>query len=126
MNRLSVSKRATQTFDTQEFGLWKSNIVKDRQQHQAETSKRLAALENYDDEVGIYRVRGYMTENINISAKDSLGRYNLKQHNPWFEEKCSQMLLGRMQYTALHYMHNQICLNIDNRDSVRLEACRIF
>jgi hypothetical protein len=30
-----------------------------------------------------------ITENIKTSAKDSLGLRELKQHKPWFEEKCS-------------------------------------
>jgi hypothetical protein len=31
-------------------------------------------------------------ENIKTSAKESLGLYELKQHKPWFDEKCSRFL----------------------------------
>jgi hypothetical protein len=31
-------------------------------------------------------------ENTNISAKDCLGLYELKQHKPWFDDEFSQFL----------------------------------
>jgi hypothetical protein len=33
-----------------------------------------------------------ITENIEISAKKSIGHYELKQHKLWFEEQCSKLL----------------------------------
>jgi hypothetical protein len=35
-------------------------------------------------------------ENIQISARESLGQYELKKHKPWFDEGCSK-LLDQMQ-----------------------------
>jgi hypothetical protein len=34
-------------------------------------------------------------ENIKISAKDSLGYFELKKHKPWFDEGCSKLLAQR-------------------------------
>jgi hypothetical protein len=34
----------------------------------------------------------YIRENINISAKESLGHYELKQHKQWFDEESSKLL----------------------------------
>jgi hypothetical protein len=31
-------------------------------------------------------------ENVKMSAKCSLGHYELKQHKPWFDEGCSELL----------------------------------
>jgi hypothetical protein len=31
-------------------------------------------------------------ENIKISAKESLGYFELKKHKPWFDERCSKLL----------------------------------
>jgi hypothetical protein len=36
-------------------------------------------------------------ENIKISAKVSLGYYELKKHKPWFDEGCSKLLDQRKQ-----------------------------
>jgi hypothetical protein len=35
---------------------------------------------------------GKALENINISAKGSLGYYELKKNKPWFNEGCSKLL----------------------------------
>jgi hypothetical protein len=45
-------------------------------------------LEN--TEVDINRAWGTIRENIKISAKESLGYYELKKHKPWFDERCSK------------------------------------
>jgi hypothetical protein len=36
-------------------------------------------------------------ENIKISAKESLGYYELKKHKPWLDEGCSKLLDQRKQ-----------------------------
>jgi hypothetical protein len=40
---------------------------------------------------------GELLENIKISAKESLGYYELKKHKPWFDEGCSKLLDQRKQ-----------------------------
>jgi hypothetical protein len=32
-------------------------------------------------------------ENINISAKESVGYCELRKHKPWFDEECSEKLV---------------------------------
>jgi hypothetical protein len=34
-------------------------------------------------------------EYINISAKESVGYYELKKHKPWFDERCPKLLHQR-------------------------------
>jgi hypothetical protein len=36
-------------------------------------------------------------ENINMSTKENLGDYELKQHKPWFDEGSSELLDQRKQ-----------------------------
>jgi hypothetical protein len=55
-------------------------------------SNRFAALQNLNDEVVINRAWDTIRGNIKISAKGRLGCYELKVHNPWFDEGCSKLL----------------------------------
>jgi hypothetical protein len=43
-------------------------------------------LEGLDAEVEINSAWETIRENINISAKDSLGYFEMKKHKPWFDE----------------------------------------
>jgi hypothetical protein len=42
-------------------------------------------------------------ENIKTSAKDSLGLYELKQHQPWFDEECLGFLKQMKQAKMCGY-----------------------
>jgi hypothetical protein len=48
------------------------------------------ALEDLEAEVEINIIWETIRKNIKISAKESLGYYELKQHKPWFDEGCSK------------------------------------
>jgi hypothetical protein len=73
------------------------NEVEGREQYHAEISHRSAALENLDTEVDINRAWEILRESIKISAKGSLGYYELKRHKTWFSEGCSKLLDKRKQ-----------------------------
>jgi len=45
-----------------------------------------------DGDVDINRAWERIRENLKDSATESLGYYELKQHKPWFDEKCSKLL----------------------------------
>jgi hypothetical protein len=49
-------------------------------------------LEDLDAEVEINSACETIRENIRISAKVSLGYYELKEHKPWFDKGCSELL----------------------------------
>jgi hypothetical protein len=59
-------------------------------------------LEKLDYEVDINRVWETIRENIKISAKESLGYYELNKNNAWFYEGCSKLLdqkkLAKLQW----------------------------
>jgi hypothetical protein len=49
-------------------------------------------LYNLNAEVDINGAWETIRENIKISAKDSLGCYELKKHNTWLDGKCQKLL----------------------------------
>jgi hypothetical protein len=52
-------------------------------------------------------------ENIKISAKESLGYFELKKHKPWFYEECSELLDQRKQ-ALLQWLQKPSDINGDN------------
>jgi len=70
------------------FNLRQLNELDVRKQYQNKISNRFAALENLNDSECIYRAWENGKENIIISAEESLGLYELKQHKSWFVEEC--------------------------------------
>jgi hypothetical protein len=79
------------------FNLKKLNEVDGKEQYRVQISNRFAALENLDPEVDINSAWEAIRENIKVSAKESLGYYELKKHKPWFEEGCSELSGQRKQ-----------------------------
>jgi hypothetical protein len=63
-------------------------------------------------------------ENIKISAKESLGYYELKQHKPRFQEGCSELLDEREQ-TTLQWFQDPSQINGNNLN-MRHKASRHF
>jgi hypothetical protein len=66
-----------------------------------------------DDEVDINRAWETITENIKISAKQSLGYYELKEHRTWFDKGCSELLDQRKQ-AKLQWLQDPSEINGDN------------
>jgi hypothetical protein len=54
-------------------------------------------VENLNDSEDVNRAWKNIRENIKISTKETLGLYTQKQHKPWFDEECSQVLGQRKQ-----------------------------
>jgi hypothetical protein len=54
-------------------------------------------LEDLDTEVEINCAWDTISENINISAKESLGYFELKKHKQWFDEGSSKLVDQRKQ-----------------------------
>jgi hypothetical protein len=68
------------------FNLKKLNEVEGKEQFCVEVPNRFAALEDLDTEVEINSAWETIREITTISAKDSLGYFELKKHKPWFGE----------------------------------------
>ena len=86
--RLAVGKQAAQRVDRQRFNLRKLNEPEVREKYQIEITNRFAALENSDDDEDVNRNWENIKENIQTSAKESLGLHEVKQNKPWFDEEC--------------------------------------
>jgi hypothetical protein len=85
----------------------------------------LAALEELDTEVEINSAWETIRENIKMSAKESVGYFELKKHKPWFEEGCS-ILLDQRKQAKLQWLQDSSEINRDNLNNVRREASRHF
>ena len=74
----------TQKFDVERFNIRKLSELRVRKQYQIKIPKRFTSLENL-----MIVTWENIKENIKISAKESVGLDELKQHEPWFDEECS-------------------------------------
>jgi hypothetical protein len=119
--RLTLIKK----FYMQRFDLRKLNDTYVKEQYQVKITKRFAALENFDDNVDMNSAWENIRENINISAKESLGHYDLQQHKPCFDGECS-ILIDRRKQAKLLWLQNPSQVNQDNMGNVRREASRTF
>jgi hypothetical protein len=77
--------------------LKKLNEVESKKKYHVEVSNRFTAMEDLDAEVQINTIWETIKENINISAKESLGYYKLKQDKPWSDKRSSKLLDQRKQ-----------------------------
>jgi hypothetical protein len=103
------------------FNLKKLNDVEGKEQFRVEVSNKFAALEILDADVEINSAWETITENIQISAKESLGYFELKKHKPWFDEGCSKLLDQRKQ-AKLHWLRNPSEINGNNLNNVKREV----
>jgi hypothetical protein len=85
--RLAVSKHVTQMFDVKRFNLTQLSELEVRKEYQIKISNRFAAFENLNDSQDIHRAWKNVKENFKTMAKESLGQYEMKQHNPCFNGK---------------------------------------
>jgi hypothetical protein len=97
--------------------------VKGKEKYHVAVSNRFAALEDLDTEVEINSAWETIRENIKISAKESLGYYELRKHIPWFDEGCSKLLDQRKQ-AKLPGLQDPSEVNWVNLNNVRREASR--
>jgi hypothetical protein len=85
------------------FNLKKLNEVESNEQYHVEVSNRFSTLEDLDTEVKINSVWEKIRKNIKISAKESLGYYELRMHKPWFDEGCTNLLDQRKELNCTGY-----------------------
>jgi hypothetical protein len=103
------------------LSLKKLNEVEGKEQYRIEVSNRFAALEDLNAEVEINSAWETVRENIRISAKESVGYFELKKHKPWFNEECSK-LLDQWKQAKLQWLQDSSEINGDNLNNVTREA----
>ena len=123
--RLAVGKQAAQRFDRKRFNLRKLNESEVREQYQIEITNRFAALENSDDDEGVNRTWENIKENIQTSAKKSLGLDEFKQNKPWIDEECLGCLDQRKR-PNIQWVQDPSQSNVDNLNNVRRQVSRHF
>jgi len=123
--RLAVGKQAEQRVDRQRFNLRKLNEPEVREQNQIEITNRFAALENSDDDEDVNRNWENIKENIQTSAKESLGLDEFKQNKLWFDEECLGFLDQRKR-AKIQWIQDPSQSNVDNLNKVRREVSRHF
>jgi hypothetical protein len=123
--RISVSKRARQNFNSERFDLKKLNDIQVKKKYQVEISNRFAALESLDEIFDINNAWESIRENIKTSAKENLGYQRLKHNKPWFEDECSK-LIDQQKQAKLQWLQNINQINGDNLQNLRRETSRIF
>jgi hypothetical protein len=111
--RLAVNKHGSHKFHMERFNLKTLNEVEGKEKYRGEVSNRFAALEDLDTEGEINTICETIRGNIKISAKESLGYYELKQHKPWFDEGCPKLLDHRKQ-AKLQWLQDPSEINVDN------------
>jgi len=121
--RLAVGKQAAQRFDRQRFNLRKFNESEVRKKCQIEITNRFAALENLNDDEDVNRTWENIKENIQTSAKESLGLHELKQNKPWFDEECLGFLDTRKRI-KMQCIQDPSQSNVDILNNVRREVSR--
>jgi hypothetical protein len=78
--RLAVNKQGSHKFQMERFNLKNLNEVEGKEKYRVVVSNRFAALEDLDAKVEINTIWKTIRDIIKISAKESLGCYELKQH----------------------------------------------
>jgi hypothetical protein len=125
VGRLAVNEQKSQRFHMERFNHKKFSEVEGKEKYHIEVSNRFAALEDLDAEVEINSAWEMVRENITISAKESLGYFELKKQEPWLDERCSELLDPRKQ-AKLQWLQDPSEINGDNLNNVRCEASRCF
>jgi hypothetical protein len=105
------------------FNLRKLNEVEGEEQFRVQVSNRFAALKDLDTEVEINSAWETIRQNIKISAKESLGYFELKKHKQWFDEGCSKLLDQRKK---TKWLQDASEINGNNLKNVRREDSRHF
>jgi hypothetical protein len=68
-----------------------------KEMHDVAVRSRFADL---DTEMEIKNAWEMFRENIKISAKESVGYYELKKHKPWFDKGYSELLDQRKHFSG--------------------------
>jgi hypothetical protein len=78
---------------------------------------------NYSEDINM--ISDNIKESIQISAKQSLGLYEWKEHKPCFDEEWERFLDQRKQ-SKVQWLQDPNPSNIDDQTSVRREGSRHF
>jgi len=98
---------------------WNSTAIK------VEITYRFVALGNLNEDEDVNSIWGNIKQNIQTSAKESLGMHEWKQHKPWFDEQCLAFLDQRRR-AKMQWVQDPCKSNVDNLNSGRRDVSRHF
>ena len=78
-----------------------------------------------NDDEDVNRNWENVKENIQTSAKESLGQHELKQNKPWFDEECLGFL-DQMKRAKMQWIQDPSQNNVDILNNVRREVSRHY
>jgi hypothetical protein len=107
------------------FILRNLSVLEVRKQYQIKISNRFPALVNLLDRENINRSWKNIEENIRSSAKENLGLYELKQHQPRFAEECLHFL-DQGKQTKMQCLQDPNQCNVFTPNNVRRENSVYF
>ena len=81
-------------------------------------------MENVNDEENVNRTWDHIKENIQTSAKESLGLHELNHNKPWLDECLG--FLDQRKRAKLQWIQDPSQSNVDNLNNVRREVSRHF
>ena len=84
-----------------------------------------AALEILNDDEDVNMTCENIKENIQTSAKESLGLHELNQNKPWFDEECL-CFSDQRKRAKMQWIQDPRQSNVDNLKNVRREVSRHF
>jgi hypothetical protein len=102
------------------FNLVKLNEVEGKEKYRSEVWNRFEALQDLNAGMEINSAWKTNRKNIKISAKKSLGCYELKKHNPWFDEWCLK-LSDQRKLAKLQWLQDPSEITGNNLNNVRRE-----
>jgi hypothetical protein len=123
--RIAVNKQGSHKFHMERFNLKRLNDVERKEKYHAEVSNRFAALEDLDAVVEANTVLETIRESIKISAKESLGYYELKKQEPWLDKGCSKLLDQRKQ-AKLQWLQDPNEINWNDLNNVGTSSQKTF
>jgi len=82
-------------------------------------------LENLSGDENVNRAWENIKENIETSARESLGLREWKQHKPWFDKECVDFLDQRKQ-VKMQWIQDPSRSSVDNMNNVRRNTSRHF
>ena len=119
---MAVNKQAAQNLDLERFNIRKLSELEVRKHNRL---YRFAALRSLNNSENLKRAWEKIKENIETSAKGSLGLYELNQHKSWFGEECLRPSDQRKR-VEMQWLQDPNQSNIDNLDNVKHRGSRHF
>jgi hypothetical protein len=119
---LAVNKKTAQNLDVWRFDVRKLSELEVRKHNGL---YRFAALRNLNNSENLKGAWEKIKENIETSAKESLGLHEFNQHKSWFDEECLRPLDQRKR-VKMQWLQDPNQSNIDHVDNVRHTASSYF